>query len=161
MRVSIFSALFLAAAVAACAKSGDTAVDTTAGTTGAAGGDVVAPAAISLADVAGTWNVRAVPIGGTDTTATTYVLSAAADTAGWKITYPNGTVVPVHVRVDGDSVLTQSGPYASVRRKGMQVTTDGAFRLQDGKLVGHAIAHYKTTGADSVLHLRMEGTKAP
>jgi hypothetical protein len=40
------------------------------------------------------------------------------------------------------------------------VTTNGTFRLQDGKLVGSTTAHYKTKSADSVLTLKVEGTKA-
>jgi hypothetical protein len=69
--------------------------------------------------------------------------------------------MPIHVQVSGDSVVTMAGPYDSVRRKGLKVTTDGSFRLQDGKLVGRTTAHFKTTKADSVLTMTNEGTKAP
>jgi hypothetical protein len=34
------------------------------------------------------------------------------------------------------------------------------MRLQDGKLVGETVAHYATSGPDSVASLRMEGTRA-
>jgi hypothetical protein len=33
--------------------------------------------------------------------------------------------------------------------------------MQNGKLVGTTTAHYVTTGPDSVIRLRTEGTKAP
>jgi hypothetical protein len=56
--------------------------------------------------------------------------------------------------------MTQAGPYPSVRRKGVQVTTDGVMRLQAGSLVGTNTAHYKVKTADSVLVLNTTGTKA-
>jgi hypothetical protein len=117
------------------------------------------PKAFALADVAGKWNVTTKPESGTDTVTTTYVLNATADTTGWTITFPGRAAMPVHVEVSGDSVITVAGPYDSVRRKGLKVTTNGAFHLQDGKLVGRTTAHFKTTKADSVLVLVGEGTK--
>jgi hypothetical protein len=63
--------------------------------------------------------------------------------------------------VGGDSIVMESGPYESVLRKGVQVTTRSVQRLVDGKVVGTTTAHYATSGADSVLQLRTEGTRAP
>jgi hypothetical protein len=119
-----------------------------------------APKAFALSDVAGKWNVTTKPEGGSDTTATTYVLNATTDTTGWTITFPGRAPMAVHVAVSGDSVITTAGPYDSVRRKGLKVTTNGAFHLDGGKLVGRTTAHFKTTKADSVLVLTSEGTKA-
>ena len=68
--------------------------------------------------------------------------------------------MPVRVTVSGDSIMTATGPYESVLRKGVQVTTDGVLRKQDGKLVGISTAHYRTAGADSVVRLRIEMTRA-
>ncbi|MDQ6830420.1 MAG: hypothetical protein M3081_16295 [Gemmatimonadota bacterium] len=118
-----------------------------------------AAAALSLADIAGKWNVRSVPEAG-DTTPTNYVMTATADTTGWSLAFTNGLVVRPHVRVSGDSLIMDAGPYSSVRRKGVQVTTHGIFRRQGDKLVGSTDAHYKTTGADSTLRLRSEATRA-
>lgn len=56
--------------------------------------------------------------------------------------------MPVLVTVDGDSVMTMSGPFESVLRKGVQVTTSNVSRLVDGKLVGifcHTISRSITT----------------
>ena len=152
--------------VAGCAKRDQAATDSAAGaaSTPAAATPAPAPApptTLSLADVAGKWQVRSVPEAGTDTTATTYVLTATADTTGWMITFPSGLKVPVHVTVSGDSVIEKTGTFASQRRKGVKVTTEGSFRLQGGKLVGTTIAHYSKAGPDSVLRLRTEGTKMP
>ena len=69
--------------------------------------------------------------------------------------------MPAQITVSGDSVITETGPHASVRRKGVQVSTHAVFRKEGDKLVGTTTAHYKTKGADSVLVLRTEGTRAP
>src|SRR5437764_1461046 len=79
-----------------CAKKDDGAKDTAAAaaaTPAPAPAPTVAP--ISLADLAGKWQMRSVPEAGTDTTATTYVLTATADTTGWQITFPSGVKVPM------------------------------------------------------------------
>jgi hypothetical protein len=41
------------------------------------------------------------------------------------------------------------------------VTTDMVARLVDGQLQGSAVAHYQGAGPDSVLTLRLKGTRAP
>ena len=149
--------------VAACAKKDQAVNDSAAGVaaTPAPAAAPAPPAALSLADVAGKWQVRSVPESGTDTSSTNYVLTATADTTGWFITFPSGLKVPVHVTASGDSVIQKTGTFASQRRKGVKVTTEGSFKLQNGKLVGTTIAHYSKAGPDSVLHLRTEGTKMP
>jgi hypothetical protein len=149
----------------ACAKSDQGTKDSAAGTAAAPAAAATPaptpPPALSLADVAGKWQVRAVPESGTDTTATTYVLTATADTTGWSITFPSGLKVPVHVIASGDSVIERTGTFASQRRKGVKVMTEGAFRIQNGKLIGNTVGHYAKAGPDSVLRLRTEGTKLP
>jgi hypothetical protein len=55
--------------------------------------------------------------------------------------------------------VADAGPYESVLRKRLKVTTHSVFRLQEGKLVGTTAAHYTTKGADSVRNLRSEGTR--
>ncbi|HEY2375201.1 MAG TPA: hypothetical protein VGH98_04445 [Gemmatimonadaceae bacterium] len=151
--------------IAGCAKSDQTAKDTTsaaAATPAPAAAPTPAPAAtLSLADVAGKWQMRSAPETGKDTAATTYVLTASADTTGWMMTFPSGVKVPVHVMVSGDSLIEKTGTFASQRRKGVKVTTEGSLRLENGKLVGTTTAHYAHAGADSVLRLHTEGTKTP
>lgn len=149
--------------IAACAKKENAAVDTssmsassTASTTTAA----PAPANINLADVAGKWNMSSAPTSGTDTAANTYVLTATNSETGWTITFPGRKPMAVKVVASGDSIITSAGPYPSVRRKGVQVTTNGVLRLQNGDLVGPTTAHYKTKSADSVLVLNVTGTRA-
>src|SRR5207237_6644025 len=122
----------------ACAKDNKAAADSAAAASATL---AAAPRPISMADLAGKWNMRSVPETG-DTTPTTYVLTATADTSGWMITFPSGLKVPVHVMAMGDSVMISTGIYASQRRKGVKVMTEGASRLDGGKLVGHTVAHY-------------------
>lgn len=156
-------------ALVGCAKA-DTKVDSTtamapaaANSTGAApatttsAGTVATP--IAPADLAGTWKMHSVPQSGTDTSATTSTLTATATTTGWKLSFPKGPTVALHVTVAGDSVVSESDPYKSVRRKGVMVTTRSVLRKEGDKLVGTTTAHYKTKGPDSVLVLRTEATK--
>ncbi len=146
------------AVLAGCAKKENAAVDTssamassTASTTTSAA--PAAPAALNLADVAGKWNMRAVPTSGTDTSATT-------KTSGWTITFPGRKAMPVKVSVEGDSIMIAASNYPSVRRKGVTVSTNGVVRLQGGSLTGTTTAHYKVKTADSVLTLTTTGTRA-
>ena len=161
-RIAIWSC---AAVLAGCAKKENAAVDTssamassTASTTTSAA--PAAPAALNLADVAGKWNMRAVPTSGTDTSATTYVLTATSKTTGWTITFPGRKAMPVKVSVEGDSIMIAASNYPSVRRKGVTVSTNGVVRLQGGSLTGTTTAHYKVKTADSVLTLTTTGTRA-
>jgi hypothetical protein len=127
--------------------------------TGAASGTVAMPTPITLADVAGTWNVTVKPEVG-DSILTSYELMATADTTGWTMTFPGRAAVPVHVlSVMGDSITTHAGPYESALRKGVMVNTTAAIRLRDGMLHGTGVARYTVTTPDSVLRVRFEGTK--
>jgi hypothetical protein len=152
-----------AAVLAGCAKKDNAAATDTSSTSSTmattASTTTTSPAPINLADVAGKWDVRAVPATG-DTTPTTYVLTATATTAGWTIKFPGRAPIAARVAVAGDSVIVQAGPYPSVRRKGVTVNTNGSLHLQGGNLVGPTIAHYKVKTADSVLVLNTTGTRA-
>jgi hypothetical protein len=122
--------------------------------------DTVASApTISLADVAGTWDMRAVPEAGADTTTTVYQIQARTD--GWTLMLPNRDPVEAAVTTSGDSIIVEAGPFESVRRAGVMVRTHSTFRLEGDRLMGTTIAHYETSDADSVLRLHVEGTRAP
>jgi len=56
--------------------------------------------------------------------------------------------------------MTEAGPYPSVRRKGVTVSTNSVMRLQGGNLVGNTTAHFKVKTPDSVLVLNTNGTRA-
>lgn len=149
--------ILLLAGVAACRPAADQpAADTTAMVT------PPAPAPISLADLAGTWEMKSTAEG-SDSVLVTFQLMATADTTGWMQHFP-GRAEPVPVRiiaVDGDSITSETGPHESLLRPGTQVSTRSVMRLQDGRLVGTTIARYTTSGPDSVLRARTEGTRQP
>ena len=149
--------------VASCAKSEQAATDSAAGTMAppAVTPEPAPAASITLADVAGNWKINTVPESGPDTSLTTSVLHAAAETTGWTSELPSGKKVPLKVATAGDSIMITSDAYSSMRRKGKQVWTESVLRLQDGKLMGVMVAHYVNAGADSVLRLRAEGTRLP
>ena len=117
-----------------------------------------AMAAISLADVAGTWE-GTVTAAGNDTVLTLIELTATAEPTGWVMTVSNAkdpkltsTTPATSVIADGDSVVVDAGPFASVLRKGQQVSTHTVYRLEDGKLVGAIAATYASTGDVLMLH---------
>jgi hypothetical protein len=147
---------WIALVLVGCGKPADKPADATVGEAPAM---EEAPAALSLADMAGTWNVKS-RVEGSDTELT-YDIVATADKSGWTLNFPKRDPIPLRiVAVEGDSVVYQAGPFESALRKGVQVNTDVVARLQDGKLVGRTTAHYDVKGADSVATLTFEGTRA-
>jgi hypothetical protein len=118
---------------------------------------IAAAPTISLADVAGTWDVRAVPIEG-DTTAS--VAQIVVTPESWTMLMADRDPVEGVVTVSGDSVMVDHGPYQSIRREGLMVTTRSVYRLEGDRLVGTMVAHYETAESDSVLNLTLEGVRA-
>ena len=116
---------------------------------------------LSLADIVGRWNIRAVPMTG-DTTVTRLVLNATADVNGWTMEYaPNPKPLPVRVlAIAGDSLVFEMGPYMSARRPGLMAVSHDVYRLVGGRLVGYSESYYVTAPAN-VIRLRLEGTRAP
>jgi len=157
-----FAFLLSVAAFVACARTETETVDTTAMGDTAMGAAVPAPAPtpISLTDVAGRWNVRSTAPG--DTAPVTYVLTTTGTRTGWTITFPNRRPIPVRViEISGDSIITETGSFASVRRPGVQVTRSRTvWRIQNGQLVGTVEARY-ARGPDTLVILRTEGTRVP
>ena len=150
-----FVSLCCAAVVAGCSKpDAPPAQDTTAVA-------APAPAPINLAEIAGKWTVRTMAEN-SDSVLVTSEMTATADTSGWMTMIPGRPTMATRViEVAGDSIVTEFGPFESVLRPGVQVTTRSIMRLRDGRLVGTLIARYPTAGADSVVRLRLEATRAP
>src|ERR1043166_2333709 len=117
--------LSAAAVLFACAKSETKMTDSTAAA-------AMAPPAktVSVADFAGTWAVKVMNDAG-DSTLTSYDLVATADTTPWTLKFANGQTVQAKIMgVSGDSIMIDAGPYPSVLRKGVQVTTHSVSRLK-------------------------------
>ena len=143
--------------VSACAGAKEAPADSAAAT--AAPTPAPAATTISLADLAGKWTQQ-VRGENSDSVLVTAEVVATADPSSWTITLPGRPPMPVRVTAAGDSLITATGPYESVLRKGVQVTTEGVLRMQDGKLVGITTARYQSAQADSVVRLRTEMTRA-
>lgn len=118
---------------------------------------VAAPVGVDLASLAGTWTLRTTPDG--QDTVITSELALTGTTEGWTMTMPGREPVPVRVRVDGDSIMTETGPFPSALRAGAMVTTRAVYRVEGDKLVGTLTAHYEGTDADSLLTGRQEATR--
>lgn len=143
---------------AACAQEADEAEDS------AVMEDTLAvapePAGISLADVAGTWVVDARTEAGE--AVPQFELIATADPSGWELRFPDREPIEMRVlEVAGDSIVTESGPYESILRPGVQVSTQAVYRIEEDRLVSTTVARYQTSGADSVAIVHSEGTRAP
>jgi hypothetical protein len=158
---SMFCIACCAVMLGACASPREKVADTAKGEISQAAVPTPAPT-LSLADVAGRWRVNAVPEVG-EQKVTTLVLTATADTTGWVIAYPpNPKPIPGRVvGVRGDSVVIEWGPYLSARRAGMRAMSHDVYRLSGGRLVGYSTSHYVGAPADSVIRLRLEGTRLP
>jgi hypothetical protein len=147
----------IALALLGCSKPAEKPADTAET---AAAAETPAPAASSLADMAGTWHVTS-KVEGSDKVVK-YDMVTTQDQEGWSLKFPDRAPIPVRVvAVEGDSVVSEAGPFESVIRKGVQVRTHVVTRLQDGKLVGRTTARYDVTGPDTVTYLNFEGTRAP
>ena len=114
---------------------------------------------ISLADLAGTWNMRTTSTNPADTTVNEYQI--VIDEGSWTMNFPDRDPVSVTAVVDGDNVITDSEPFESVRHPGTMVTTHTVFHLQGDRLVGDVTAPWQMAAGDSVGQLRTEGTRAP
>ncbi len=118
-----------------------------------------APAAIALADVAGTWSFDSYA-DGSDTVITTIEVAATADPTGWTWTFPDRDPVAGTASADGDSIMVDVGPFESVLRAGVMVSVHSVLRLEDGDMVGAFVARYETTEADSILTGTLRGTRS-
>jgi hypothetical protein len=141
------SALLLCSVLVIGCSKADTKADTAAAvdTAYATPAATAAPTPISLAQVAGKWNVRVLSAETGDSTLTSYVLDAKADTAGWTFQFPTGAPIAMHITsMGGDSIVTEAGPFDSRLQKGVKVHSIVTWRLRDGKLAGAVVSHYAT-----------------
>ncbi|HEV8357625.1 MAG TPA: hypothetical protein VGQ17_12810 [Gemmatimonadales bacterium] len=142
------------AVVVGCAKKeAAPAADTTAAAP-------PAPPMLTAADVAGKWHVRVMGEA-SDSVLVEYDMTATAGDTGWSIMLPKRPAMTPRVMFSGDSVILDNGPYESVLRKGLQVTTHSVNRLQGGELVGMTTAHYAVKSGDSAVMLRSRATRTP
>jgi hypothetical protein len=121
--------------------------------------DTTAVEGISIADLAGTWNMTTTSTDPGDTLVNQYQI--VIDEASWTMNFPDRDPVSATAVVDGDNIITDSEPFESVRMPGTMVTTHTVFHLEGDRLVGDVTATWQTAAGDSVAQLRTEGTRAP
>ena len=115
---------------------------------------------LSLADVAGTWSMQALQQAG-DSVIVTMEMTATDSYDGWAIAFAGRDPITARVlAVEGDSIVSEFGPYESALRAGVMVTTTSVMRLDGDNLVGTFVARYATTEADSILRGRLQGVRA-
>ena len=114
----------------------------------------------SLADMAGTWNMRTLNMA-SDSVLVTYDIFATNDVSGWTLTFPGRDPIPVRViEVSGDSVIIDAGPYASALQQGVTVSTRFDMKLEGDRLAGLITAVYNMPQGQTTVPLRVEGTRA-
>lgn len=119
----------------------------------------IAPS-VSLADMAGTWNMRTLNMAA-DSVLVTYDIFATNDVSGWTLTFPGRDPIPVRViEVAGDSVVLDAGPYASALQQGVTVSTRFDMRLQGDSLAGLITAIYNMPQGPTTVPLRVRGLRA-
>jgi hypothetical protein len=143
-----FSALLVAAGLIAC--GGDAYDD--AEVDGMATG-------ITLTDVAGTWNLTGT-LATEEATVIKYSVVATDSETGWLLNLPDRDPIEIRiVAIDGDSIVGESGPFPSILREGVMVTTRTVLRLQGEMLMGTLDATYDTDPVQMVPGT-FEGTRA-
>lgn len=112
--------------------------------------EATAPAALTAADVAGSWSGMTMAEG-SDSVAARWTVTSTSDTTG-TLTYEGSTeAIGYTARFDGDSMMVESFPYVDpAREDGMMVKFRSVGRLQaDGQLAG--TAQTMIVGSDSVV----------
>ncbi|HLZ44508.1 MAG TPA: hypothetical protein VKQ05_02415 [Gemmatimonadales bacterium] len=105
-----------------------------------------AAAASTKLDVAGTWTIENTikTAAGADTVVNSELV-ATATRQGWVTHLANRDPIPTRVvAMGGDSVVIAAGPFQSVVRAGLKVTTRETLHFQGDNVSGTMAAHYST-----------------
>lgn len=148
----------LAALVVACAKKEAPPADTAAP---APPPPPPPPAALTPADLKGTWNATAKREG--DTTTTAFSFTSVTDSTG-KLTFTKTKqTVDFSVKYDADSTIATSKPYndPALPKGAPKVTFRSIGRMKDGKFGGTATLNLASKPDSIVARSTWEATKAP
>lgn len=115
------------------------------------------PAAPTLADFAGSWQVSSMVTGTPNPVAST--MEGTADASSWMMSLEGRPHIALQVSVVGDSLIAQSAEYESVLRAGVMVTVRTASARNGDGLSGTVTATYKTPGGDEVVPGTFTATK--
>jgi len=98
--------------------------------------------AMKLSDLAGTWNGRST-IGPKDSVITTSTVTVSPDGKTWTLKFPNRDPLPMRmIAMGGDSVVVEVGPYSSILRPGVMVTTRLTSHYKGNNSTGTFTATY-------------------
>jgi hypothetical protein len=114
------------------------------------------PAAPSVGDYAGTWNLKVVLEGTPDTVMST--LTGGADGI-WSMTLEGRPNIPVTATMSGDSLVTQSAEYESILRPGVMVSVRTAGVMMNDMMHGNVEATYKSSSGDQMVKGTVTGSK--
>ena len=149
--------LLVALAVVACSKAETPATDSAT----AADAPPPAPAALTAADVSGTWNGTS-KREGTDSIVTFTILNTTDSTGKFVLANSKDTTATT-MKFDADSVIVTSAAYRDPLspKNAPKVTFRSVGRMRDGKLVGTAMISPVTKPDTVVARINWEATKAP
>lgn len=117
-----------------------------------------APAPLTPADLAGSWEAVGMPLD-RDTVVVRFTMTNDSTGTKSETVFASGDkVTATSTTYAGDSLVSIAGPFKSQTRKGQQVTSRVVWRMQDGKLVG--MSHSKYANGDSVT-FRLTATRKP
>ncbi|HEX6049075.1 MAG TPA: hypothetical protein VFZ21_07400 [Gemmatimonadaceae bacterium] len=152
MRKSFLLAAFV---VVACSKEEAPAVDSIATAT------PPAPAALTAADVAGSWT-GTIKEEGTDSV-TSFTTTRTSDSTGVFVPAGSPDSIPYAVRLDADSMIVTSVAYAdpSAPKGSPEVMFRSVGRLKDGKLVGTGTVVLASKPDSVVSRSTWEATRVP
>ena len=160
MRKVLFMVVAVAAVVA-CAKKDTGASDSSAAA-------ALAPAALTAAQLAGTWNGMSTPEAGPDTATIRWTCSGTEASADTKCVTQGTTDTVVYTRtLDADSATFTSAAFTPPPMPGAKAAASGQIvnravgRLVDGRLVGTYVTMLASKPDSVVGRGRWEATRAP
>ena len=115
----------------------------------------LAQKAVTAKDLAGTWKIQAM-VGPKDSVVATNTTTRKSDGTA-TVQFPKRP--PIESRtltIGGDSVVTEVGPYPSVLRPGVTVTTQTTAHVNGNTMIGTFVAVYST---GDTLHGKISGKK--
>ena len=148
----------LTLAVVACSKAETPATDTAATV---AAPPPAAPAALTPADMRGTWNGTSKREGSDSTT--TFTVVSTSDSTGKIVFGTSKDSVPFTTKYDADSSIVTSAAYKdpTMPKNAPKVMFRSIGRLKDGKLVGTANLMLAAKPDSVIGKSTWEATKAP
>ena len=144
------------AVLTACGGSKEAAVDSTAAMAPEPTSAAAAPAAASIADFAGSWQLTSNVQGAAKPVSS--VLASDASNS-WTLSLEGRPAMPVQVSMSGDSLIAQTAEYESVLRKGVMVTTRTAAVMNGETMAGNMEATYKTSKGEEKVPGTIAGTR--